>query len=232
MRASPAHDARRRPAHGFGVAPGALGELRQIDRLEQRPHHQARSVRAIHAAGVVDRLRDRLRRDMVFDVIRLLKRAPPLGFVNCALHRISHHVAVKDDLGVDVPGGAADGLNQRCLGTQEPLLIGVENRHERDLRQVEAFAQEVDADQHVEGAEAQVTDDLRALHRADIRVKVTDPDLVLREVIGEVFCHALGQNRAQSAIARLSGLANLTHHIVDLIFRRTDFDSNRSAHTC
>ena len=41
---------------------------------------------------------------------------------------------------------------EAALVTQEALLVGIENRDEADLRQVEALAQQVDADEHVETA--------------------------------------------------------------------------------
>src|SRR3546814_17112634 len=50
--------------------------------------------------------------------------------------------------------GAANGLNQRALGTQEAFLVGVEDRDQRDLRNVEALAQQVDADRYVEDTES------------------------------------------------------------------------------
>jgi hypothetical protein len=65
-------------------------------------------------------------------------------------------VGVEDGLAVGVARGAADGLDQRALGAQEAFLVGVEDRHQRDLGHVQALAQQVDADQHVELAQSQV----------------------------------------------------------------------------
>ena len=55
---------------------------------------------------------------------------------------------------------------------QEALLVGVEDRDQRHLGQVEPFAQQVDADQHVELAAPQVAQDLDALERLDVGVQV------------------------------------------------------------
>ena len=96
---------------------------------------------------------------------------------------------------VDVARGAADGLDQRGLGAQEALLVGVEDGDERAFRDVEALAQEIDADQHVEGAEPQVADDLDALDRVDVGMHVAHPHAVLVQIFGEVLGHALGQRR-------------------------------------
>src|SRR3712207_7575758 len=53
---------------------------------------------------------------------------------------------------------------------QEALLVGVEDRHERDLGQVQALAQQVDADEDVVLPQAQVADDLDALDRKSTRL--------------------------------------------------------------
>ena len=75
-------------------------------------------------------------------------------------------------LAFDVAGGAADGLDQRAARAQVALLVGVEDADEAHLRQVEALAQQVDADDDVVDAEAQVAQDLDALQRVDLGVQV------------------------------------------------------------
>ena len=104
----------------------------------------------------------------IFSLHAHLLRAPPLGLADRRLHRVGHPVGVQDRHAVDVPRGAADRLDQRALGAQEPFLVGVEDRDQRHLGNVEAFAQQVDADQHVELAEPQVADDLDALDGVDV----------------------------------------------------------------
>ena len=79
----------------------------------------------------------------------------------------------------DVASGAADGLHERGDRSEEPLLVGVEDRHERDLGQVQPLAQQVDADQHVELAQPEPAHDLHALDRVDVRVQVLHPQLGL-----------------------------------------------------
>ena len=78
---------------------------------------------------------------------------------------------------------------------QEAFLVGVEDGDQRALGDVEALAQQVDADQHVEGAEPQVADDLDALQGVDVGVHVAHADALLVHVLGEVLGHALGQRR-------------------------------------
>ena len=112
-----------------------------------------------------------------FHAICLSRRR--VGLADRRLHRIGHHVGVQDRHAVDVPRGAADRLDQRALGAQEAFLVGVEDRHQRHLGNVEALAQQVDADQHVELAEPQVADDLDALDGVDVGVQVAHLDAVL-----------------------------------------------------
>ena len=84
---------------------------------------------------------------------------------------------------------------------RKPFLVGVEDRDQRAFGDVEALAQQVDADQHVEGAEAQVADDLDALDGVDVGMHVAHAHAVLVQIFGEVLRHALGQRRHQRAVA-------------------------------
>ena len=92
--------------------------------------------------------------------------------VEAALHRAGDPVGVEDRAPVHVPRRAADGLDERAVAAQEALLVGVEDRDERDLGQVEPFAQQVDADEHVELAEPEAADDLHPLDGVDVGVHV------------------------------------------------------------
>src|SRR5690606_17171357 len=111
---------------------------------------------------VGDPLAERLRFDAVLLVVRLLLGAAAVGLVDRALHRRGDCVGVHVDLAGHVAGRAADRLDEGRLGAQEALLVGVEDRDERHLGQVEALAEQVDADQHVELAGAQLPQQLDA----------------------------------------------------------------------
>ena len=138
------------------------------------------------------------------------------------LDRIGHLVGIEDDPAVDVARGAADRLHQRGRRAQEALLVGVEDRHQRAFGDVEALAQQVDADQHVERAQPQVADDLDALQRVDVGVQVAAADAGLVHVFDEVLGHALGQHRDQHALALLGAVAALGDQVVDLLLDRAD----------
>ena len=79
----------------------------------------------------------------------MLNGAAPLRFRNRLGHRIGEVVGVEKGLAFDVAGGPADGLDEGALGPQEALLIGIEDRHQRHLGQVQSFPQKVHAHQHV-----------------------------------------------------------------------------------
>ena len=167
---------------------------------------------------------DRFRRDAVFLVIGHLLLAAARGLVHRPLHGAGDVVGIEDDLAVDVSRGAADRLDERGFGAQETFLVGIEDGDEAAFGNVEALAQQVDADQHVEGAEAQIPDDLDALQRVDVGMHVADAHALLVQVFGEVFRHALGEHGAERAITLLRGLADLAEHVVHLGAGGADLD--------
>ena len=101
-----------------------------------------------------------------------LDRAAPARLADRVADRVGLLVGVEQHLAVHVARRAADRLDQRALAAQEAFLVGVEDADERDLGDVEALAQEVDADEHVELAAPQIADDLDALERVDVGVQV------------------------------------------------------------
>src|SRR4051794_23112673 len=133
------------------------------------PGHRGRLERQ-ELRDVGDALDDRLRHDPVLLVVGELDPPAPLRLLERLLDRLGHLVGVEQHLPVHVARRAPDRLDQRRAPAQEALLVGVQDRHERDLRQVEALPQQVDADQYVVLAQAQLPDDLDALQRVDLRV--------------------------------------------------------------
>ncbi len=66
---------------------------------------------------------------------------------------------------MDVARRPADRLDQRGAAAEEALLVGVEDRDERDLGQVEALAEEVDADELRFEYAAKLRDEVKELRR-------------------------------------------------------------------
>ena len=131
-------------------------------------------------------------------------------------------VGIHHDLAADVSGGPADHLDQRPGAAQETFLVGVENRDQRDLGQIDAFAQEIDADDDVIYAESQVAEYLDPFQRVDFRVEVLDLDAEFVQVIGQIFGHLLRQRRDDRTLALLHATADQLEQIVDLAFGRLD----------
>src|SRR6185369_16341003 len=120
------------------------------------------------------------------------------------------------NLAVGVTGRAPNRLNQRARTAQKAFFVRVENRDQAHLRQIEAFAQQVDAYQHVELSGPQISQDFDALHGVDVRVQVAHAHAKLRVVVGELFGHALGEGRDQHALVFLRAHADLREQVVDL----------------
>ena len=128
-------------------------------------------------------------------VILVLNGAASLGLVHRALHRRCHRVGVENDQTVRVSRGAADGLHKARLAAQEALLVRVEDGDERHLRQVEALAQQVDADEHIELAQPQVADELHALDGLHVRVHIAHAHAHRAQIFRQVLRHLLRQRR-------------------------------------
>src|SRR6266850_6272050 len=173
---------------------------------------------------VVDRLDDRLGGDAVLLVIGPLDGAPAAGLVESGAHRVGRPVGVHQDPAVDVAGGAAAGLDERAGRAQVPFLVGVENRHERHLRQVETLAQEVDADQDVELPLPEIPEDVDPLQGVDFGVQVLDAHAQIAVVAGQLLGHPLGERGDEDALPLLDALPDLVQEIVHLVAHRTDLD--------
>ena len=155
-------------------------------------------------------------------VVGALNSATAVGFADSLFHRVRHAVGVEDRAAFEVARRTAHGLDQRPGRAQEAFFVGIENRYERNFRQVEAFAQQVDADQHIELAFAQAGQQLHALQRLDLGVHVAAAHADFGVVAGQVFGHALGQRGDQHALVALGAVADLGKQVVDLAFHRAD----------
>ena len=158
-----------------------------------------------------------VRGSMPLLIVGVLDLTPALRLAYGYAHRVRLFVSVHDDPPVDVAGGAADGLDQRSLTAQEAFLVRVEDGDERYLGEVEAFAEEVDADEHVELSRTQAADDLDAVQRLYVGVHVARLDVVLEQVVREVLGHLYGKGRDEYTLAVLDALGDLVEEVVDLV---------------
>jgi hypothetical protein len=165
-----------------------------------------------------------LGRDAVGEVIGDLLFATPVGFGEGAFHGAGDLVGIEHDAAIDVARGAADGLDEGGFRAEETFLVGIENGDEAAFGNVEAFAEEVDADQNVERAEAKIANNFNAFDGVDVRVHIAHPNALFVHIFGEVFGHLLGEHRAEGAVALVDGLADLVDDVVHLMGGGADFD--------
>ena len=96
-------------------------------------------------------------------VIGILNVPAALGLLDTGGHGGGDLVGIHDHPALGITGGTAYGLDQAGLAAEEALLVRIQNGHQRDLRQIQALTQQVDAHQHVKFRHAQVTQNLRSL---------------------------------------------------------------------
>src|SRR5690606_29428646 len=109
-------------------------------------------------------------------------------------------------------------------GTQEAFLVRIKDAHERDFRQIQSFSEQVDADHDVVHAEAQVSQDLHAVKRLNLAVKIVRLDAQLGQVIRQVFGHFLGERGDQGALTFVHCPPDFVHQVVDLVLRGPNLD--------
>ena len=169
---------------------------------------------------VPDRLRDRRRLQPVLAVVAVLDAASPLRLVDGRAHARRHVVGVHHDSSLDVPRRPPDRLDQRAVRAQVPFFVGVEDRHERHLGQVQPLPQQVDPHHHVVHPQPQVPQDLDPVERLHLRVQVVRLHPHLREVVRQVLRHLLRQRRDQHSLPLRRRRVDLRQQVVDLPVRR------------
>ena len=184
-----------------------------------------------HTSAIVGDLDDvthalihRLGHDAVGFVELLLNGTATCRFVDGILHGRRYRIAVQDHLAFGISRRAADGLDQRALAAQEAFFIGIQNGYQRNLRQVQTLAQQVDAYQHLKLAQTQVTNQFHSLDGLDIMVHIPHLDAFLLQIIGQVLCHPFGQGGDQHTLVLLLPQTDLVQQIIDLPFCRPHFN--------
>ena len=200
----------------FQIAERGLHVVAGLGRIGEARVHGDAILLVDRAQNVLDAAPDGGGGDVVFEVILLLLLPATARLVHGPLHGAGDAIRIEDHLAIDVSRSAADGLDQRGLAAQEAFLVGVENGDKRAFGNVEALAQQVDAHQHIEGAEAQIPDDLDALDGVDVRMHVAHAHAVLMQIFGEILGHALGQHGDEGAEPLQRHLADFAQHIVHL----------------
>src|SRR5664280_1725705 len=167
---------------------------------------------------------DGLGRDAMLLVVRQLILAAPARLRHGAAHRARDLVGVHDDGAGHVAGGPSHGLQEGRLTAQEPFLVGVQNGDQGDLRQVQTFAQQVDADQDVDVARAQLSQDVNACERIQVAVQILRLDAFLLEIVRQQLRTLLRQRRDEHALLLLDTLSYLADQVGHLVLTGTHFD--------
>ena len=149
-------------------------------------------------------------------VVGHLPLTASIRLVDCACHGGSDGVGVHVHLAADVACRATDRLDERGLGSQEALLVGVEDAHEGHLGQVEALAEEIDADEDVVLPQSELSKQLHATKRVDLTVEVAHAYAVLLQVGGQILGHAFGEGGHEDAFGSCGAYADLLHEVIDL----------------
>src|SRR5262249_10017095 len=174
-------------------------------------------VALVHTVkNIGDALAYAFRRNALRLVVVLLLLATAVGFLDRALHRPRQSIGIEHNLAVDVTRGATDRLDQTGLAAEESLFIRIKNGNQRAFRNIEAFAQQVDANKSIKSAKPQVTNDLDAFQRVDVAVHVAYADALLVQIFSQVLRHALCQHRNKRTKTLCRHLPDFADEIVDL----------------
>src|SRR5580704_11371812 len=149
----------------------------------------------------IERPDDRLRRDSVRNVVGLLNGAAAVGFAHGFFNGVGHAIGLEEGTSVEVTGTASDGLDERSCRTQKTFFVGVEDGYQRNFGQVQTFAQEIDANQYVELALAQVAKDFNSLQSFNLGMHVAALHTDLAVIFCEIFGHAFSQRCDQHTLA-------------------------------
>ena len=142
----------RTRAHRAGTLLAALTQLQKLAGVLFLAGENIRNIGNL--------LTQRLRVNAVLTVVRLLNLAAAVRLINRHAHRIRNLIGVHVHLTGHVTRRTTNGLNQRRGRTQEAFLIGIQNRNQGHLGQVQSLTQQVNTDQHIKSAQAQLTQKL------------------------------------------------------------------------
>ena len=120
--------------------------------------------------------------------------------------------------------GRSEKGHQRGFAAQKTLLVGIQNGHQGDLRQIESLTQQIHPHEHVKLPLAELLEQIDPLEGVEFAVQPAAADVALLEIGGQVFRELFGQRGDEHAIACCHGLGNLAGEMQDLIFGRHDLD--------
>ena len=159
----------------------------------------------------------------MFLIICHLNCTAALRFIQCQTHGIRNRICIHDNMTFTVSRRTSDGLNQRSFRTKKSFLVRIQNRHQRNLRNIQPLSQKVDSNQYIKHIQTQIPDNFCTLQRINIRMQIFDPNTDLTHIIGQIFCHFLCQCRNQNFMTARCFFIDFADQVINLPLHRTHF---------
>jgi hypothetical protein len=120
-------------------------------------------------------------------IVLLLNPSPPICLQNGLIHGRRHFIPIENHLSVHIPGSPAKSLDERLFGSEETLLVGIEDRDERDLRKIEPFPQKIDANEDIKLPQPKFSDNLNSIKGINVGMEIFYPNTKVRIIFGEIL---------------------------------------------
>ena len=112
----------------------------------------------------------------MFLVIGKLDCATALSLLNCKTHGVGNLVGIHDYSAIKISGSTTHSLRKRTVASQKSLLVSIEYCYKRYFRKIETLSKQVDTDENIICAEAQVIKNTNTVESIDIAVNICSLD--------------------------------------------------------
>ena len=158
----------------------------------------------------------------MFDIICQLFLAAAVALLDRQTHRVGATLGIHNHVALCVACRTTRYLGDRTYVTQETLLVGVHNRNQSHLGQVQSFTQQIDANKYIERAGAQVVENLHTFQCFDVRMDISVAHAHAVEVARKLLGHTLGEGCDEHLVASAHTSVDLLHQVVDLVVSHLD----------
>ena len=157
-------------------------------------------------------------------VVGHLDGAPPFGLVDGLLHLWGHLVGVHDATTSVVPRGPSNGLDHAGGGPQEAALVGIHDRHQDHLGQVQPFSQQIDPHEDIEVSFTQGAKNFQSFQSLHFGVQPPNPQVAAFEVPAQILGQAFREHGHDGSVAIAGDPSALFHQIFHLAPGRSNFN--------
>ena len=155
--------------------------------------------------------------DTVFLVVGHLLGPSPLRLLDCLTHGVGYLVGIHYHLAVEVSGSASHSLCQRAMRAQEPLLVGIDDRHKRHFGKIETLTEKIDPHEHIVLAGTKPVKDSYAVEGIHIGVDIRRLYIKFLEIVVKLLGHTLGKGSDEHTLVALAPYLYLFQEVVDLM---------------